>query len=397
MRHLLQLCLIAFATVSGACLFSAQAQETATTTTTSPVAYVYVSRPTHIDGFAASSSGKLTPVPGSPLANTDVRRMSVSKKFLFGESADQGHEVITGFSINSHGSLQKVSSINAFMYEPENGCVNYPDLLIDFTGVTLYSQENPCNSDAAYLSFRIESNGSLQFLGKSGGRIGADTQGITAYLTKMGGNAFAYDGYCAESDNRQSVIDIYKRESNGLLTYIGQDNFVPPGPSGKQLCAGVVAADSENHLAVALQRIDSQQGDNGLFVGPYYLASYAAGSNGQLTTKSTVATMPTPSVTSNLFVNAMSISPSNKYLAVGGPQGFQIFHFNGSSPITKYSGALQTGVSFIQFGWDKANHLYALGDGKLFVYTVTSTSIKQASGSPYLIPQASSLSVLDLP
>lgn len=100
----------------------------------------------------------------------------------------------------------------------------------------------------------------------------------------------------------------------------------------------------------------------------------------------------------------MSISPTGKLPAVGGggfeeygPKGFQIFHFNGASPITHYSGVLQSSHLISQFGWDKYNHLYVLGDGYLFVYTVTSTSIKEATGSPYSIPEASSVIVLDLP
>jgi hypothetical protein len=55
---------------------------------------------------------------------------------------------------------------------------------------------------------------------------------------------------------------------------------------------------------------------------------------------------------------------------------------------------LQSGTYFLEFGWDKANHLYALGIGKLFVYTVTPTSITEAPGSPYSIPEASSVIVL---
>jgi hypothetical protein len=91
--------------------------------------------------------------------------------------------------------------------------------------------------------------------------------------------------------------------------------------------------------------------------------------------------------------NTISISPSGKFLAVGG-SGFQIFHFNGSSPITKYTGVFQPGSQFTEFGWDGDNHLYALGSGKLYVYTVTSTSVEEASGSPYSIPEASSMIVL---
>jgi hypothetical protein len=93
-------------------------------------------------------------------------------------------------------------------------------------------------------------------------------------------------------------------------------------------------------------------------------------------------------------VTTMSISPSGKLLAAGG-QGFQVFHFNGSSPITKYTGLLQANDSFEEFGWDADNHLYALSTDRLYVYTVTPTSIEEASGSPYSIPDASSVIVLE--
>jgi hypothetical protein len=122
------------------------------------------------------------------------------------------------------------------------------------------------------------------------------------------------------------------------------------------------------------------------------LATYTADSHGNLTTKSTYENMP---ATALQFINTMSISPSGKLLAVGG-QGFQVFHFNGGSPITHFSGVLQAGYAFQQFGWDGDNHLYALGGGKLFVYTVTPTSITEASGSPYSIPEASSVIVRSL-
>jgi hypothetical protein len=77
--------------------------------------------------------------------------------------------------------------------------------------------------------------------------------------------------------------------------------------------------------------------------------------------------------------------------------GFRIFHFNGSKVPTSYSGAIQPSVTFEKFGWDKANHLYALGGGKLFVYTVTATNIQEAPGSPYSIPESSNVIVRDLP
>jgi hypothetical protein len=85
-------------------------------------------------------------------------------------------------------------------------------------------------------------------------------------------------------------------------------------------------------------------------------------------------------------VNALNASPSGELLAVGGSAGLQVFHFNGSSPITHYTGLLTTD-EIDQVFWDSSNHLYAVSNshGKLFVFTVTPTKVSQASGSPHSI------------
>ena len=94
----------------------------------------------------------------------------------------------------------------------------------------------------------------------------------------------------------------------------------------------------------------------------------------------------------------MRMSPSGKLLAVGG-SGLEIFHFNGGSPLTKYKTLLTTdGIG--QILWDNDNHMYALGSdakgGKLWVYTVTPTSVTEAPGSPYSITNAGSMVVQPL-
>ncbi len=88
--------------------------------------------------------------------------------------------------------------------------------------------------------------------------------------------------------------------------------------------------------------------------------------------------MPSP----GYFPTGMNMSPDGKLLAVMG-DGLDVFHFNGAAPITPYRKALTTdNVTWIH--WDKANHLYALStNGKLYVFTVTPTSIAAAPGSPY--------------
>jgi hypothetical protein len=123
------------------------------------------------------------------------------------------------------------------------------------------------------------------------------------------------------------------------------------------------------------------------------VATYTAESDGSLTTNSTWENMPSALVGTTVYDCWMS--PSGKYLAVGGTSGLQLFHFNGGNPITKFTGLI-TGDSINQLFWDNSNHLYAISakSGKLFVFTVTSTGATQAPGSPHSIANPANLIVL---
>ena len=57
----------------------------------------------------------------------------------------------------------------------------------------------------------------------------------------------------------------------------------------------------------------------------------------------------------------MKMSPSGQLLAVAGQEGLQIFHFNGSNPVTHYT-ALLTKEPVNQMFWDNDNHLYAISN-----------------------------------
>ena len=82
------------------------------------------------------------------------------------------------------------------------------------------------------------------------------------------------------------------------------------------------------------------------------------------------------------------MAPSGKLLAAGGSAGLLLFHFNGGSQPTKYK-TLLANDNIGSILWDYDNHLYALGSdakgSKLWVYTVTPTSVAEAPGSPYSI------------
>ena len=119
------------------------------------------------------------------------------------------------------------------------------------------------------------------------------------------------------------------------------------------------------------------------------LAAYTADAAGNVSTNNTYKNMPGVAVGS---VNQLRMSPSGKLLAVAGTAGVQLFHFNGASPITKYTGLLVSGPVGMAY-WDNANHLYVLGSTKLYVFNATPTSVSQAAGSPYTIKNPSALIV----
>ena len=82
-------------------------------------------------------------------------------------------------------------------------------------------------------------------------------------------------------------------------------------------------------------------------------------------------------------------------MAVAGTGGVQVFHFNGASPITSYTGALTTDQVDKMF-WDKDNHLYAISQSanKLYVFTITPTMNGQAAGSPYTLTSPANIVAL---
>jgi hypothetical protein len=347
--------------------------------TSSPVAFVYVSRTLHIDGFAAASDGKLTRVPGSPFLNPDdygyVTSMVVNKKYLFGGP-------VYSYSIAADGALKPISEINSANYPGYCGAGGLQPLQIDYTGTTLYND--------ACQSFKIEENGELQFLGAADDGV-PDAPDDLSQLVILGTNKYAYQTGCVDATGDPITL-VYQRESNGFLTLISHSSVAPKTGNPEDVyCATYLAGDSANHLASVNRESNKVSGQ---YVGSWVLASYTADSRGELTTTSTYENMP-----ASPAPNTISISPTGKLLAVGG-DGFQIFHFNGAEPITPYTGLIQANHGFGQFAWDNSNHLYALATGydgaELFVYTVTPTSIAEAPGSPYPVPDGGSVVVRSL-
>ncbi len=351
--------------------------------TNSPVAFIYVSsspsnKNYEINGFAAETNGKLTPVSGSPFP-ANVQGMAVNGKFLFGTN---GVYIYT-FSIASDGVIEQVDAINAQKF---NGgrCGGPTSLFLDHTGTTLYDVDyygDACANNT-YQSFGIDrATGELSYLGASNPSVDFNVP-----LSFTGNNAFAYGSSCYHV---KPDIFGFRRDGDGTMTLLDINPTMPAAQNGDGYCPSLAAADRSNHVAISVQEVN---GATWKPVGLPQLATYTVDRAGKLATKSTFWNMPKSRVE---YVSDIRMSPSGKLLAVAGMAGLQIFHFNGNDPITRFTGLL-TADPISQTFWDDDNHLYAISQtaGKLFVFTVTPTRVSQASGSPYAIKNPQNIIVL---
>jgi hypothetical protein len=362
--------------------------QVAVTQTTAPVAYVYVSNTltgttSEVTAYAASKNGKLSPISGSPFP-ADLDSMSVNGKYLFGSNSNGLY--IDTYTIEADGSLRYAAATDIVNNNP-NGCGNSGPLFLDHTGATLYDLEfrGDCANNA-YQSFNVNKpTGQLQNLGSSG-----PNAWLTLPATFIGNDVYGYSASCL-GDMYWGIYS-FKRGSNGLLTEIDANAAPPTPPTGYFYCPSQAAADPTNHVAITMQPVNQS---NFSPDRPAQLASYTADAAGDLVTTNTDANMPQTLVGT---VNVINMAPSGKLLAVGGSKGLQVFHFNGSQPITHFTGLLTT-ASIDQFFWDNTNHLYAISNaaGKLYVFTVTPTGAEQAPGSPYSIHAPHNMIVQPMP
>ena len=356
--------------------------------TSKPVAFVYVTNSEGINAFTTSSSGKLTKVPGSPFKSS-AESITINHKHLYAVADDY----IDGYAIADNGSVTLASEISAEKYYPYS-CGDVGHLQSDRNGATVYNQvpNDSCDADTFIQAFKVDEKGELQYEGVTKSSIPPGDALLP--LRFAAGNKFAYQTTCGDKAGGggvQSLTEVFKREGDGLLTHMGYDDVAPKAKDpGFVYCSQLLAASADGNLAYAFLKFDENRGPSEL-VGTA-LASYKVSEDGKLSTTSTYANMPTPALT---YIGVMSISPSAKLLVVGG-LGFQLFHFNGSSPITPYSKLLLPTLPMGLFWWDRNDHLYIVSFNQLYVYTVTPSSIQEAPGSPYAFPGIDDLAVMPL-
>jgi hypothetical protein len=296
------------------------------------------------------------------------------------------------YPIKSTGAVGKLAStIDTLSYggaecgttSDYNGAPN--GAILDHTGKYFYVQLFDDNDCAAWQSYQVEPNGSLSFLGdveyeepvEAGGGVYVVDSSVP---TISSDDKFGYGFF----NGLGGSFSTFVKEPDGQLEV--NDTFTEVDPAQNPdspfyLSPTISQADPESHLVVLMESVDQDYD-----FGPYQLASYTINnSTGGVVSTNTWKNMPIPKACC-----LMNMSPSGKLLAMAGYPGLQIFHFNGAEPLTRFSSLLLPNVDVDQLAWDKSNHLYALSYSaeKLYVYTVTPTSVSEVSGSPYSVGSA---------
>ncbi len=326
-----------------------------------------------IYGYALSSSGELTPIPGQPFGVGDGINYytACNGTYFFGISwgnADNPtwQNIIT-YRIASDGALTKVRTTAAAIFSTTTGPhYLYGPLALDHSGQFLYvgvTGGSDLYSEYSVMTFQVNhGTGALDFLGETPFH-GQDTMAI--HFT--GDDKYAFD-----ENNYEYLV-----AGNKTLRLLG--NATDAGFDGNYL-----DTDPLSNLAVL--------GNNG------QVQSWRVHSNGALTQHSNDGQTL---VRTNLWPDnyqQMYFSPDGSILALAG-FGLDLYHFNGAKPVTNYKQLYAPGVYNSRtnrtagtlvwmVGWDNQHHFINITEdippsgsaGPLYwqIYTATSTSVTQA-------------------
>jgi hypothetical protein len=360
----------------------------------SPVAYVYVAEngtqttTGPISVYAASSTGALTQIQGSPFTQTSTTGYLIGttgSHFLAVDANPQTTDnYLRSYNVASNGAIgDEVAKVN--MHE---WCRSDAGGELDHTGQYVYVLDtDDCGGNMQ--SFSISKTGQLTLAGNTG--ASAEDGPIFSLPIIAGNDKYAYTwGNSSIAACPTYVFSGMARESAGALENDGSISVTgPTAPSGTQsyqLAPGLGTDDPANHLAAVVNF--SNDGDCNYTQAQ--VASYTVESNGDLVSTNTYENMPYVAQSPNL---QMKLNATGNILAVSAGTGIQFFHFNGAAPVTSFTGVIGTSGFISAMSWDGDNHLYALNElsGRLHVYTTTSSTVVEAPGSPYQLPYCGQL------
>jgi hypothetical protein len=388
---------------------------TPTPPTTGGAQFLYVAsgdEPTqpqpNLNGYIIAADGSLTPASCSPMTKAGVFSLVGYGSRLFTSDGDS----ISVYSVDHSGCLTLKTVTNEDLNTDLNGCLSncfragpYA-LFLDPKSQNLYSWNYEGVNASQFVTYDVESStGAVS-------RSGETFSGYPAYPAGM--LAFSGDGNYAVSGTGPSYdsvtgIYVYQRLSDGTLKNLG-DAPPPTGEFGEFFPSGA-AADADNHFIVAgLGNCGS--GRACFDTGSWQLAVYTMDTAGTMTTQSTGQNMLVPpSISPDLELIGYAFSPDGRYFAIGATTGIDVYSWNSTSATLTYLASILseqpcTSIGqycrvFHNFTWDRYGHVIAtLGDwvdpnAEIQVYRVAASGISVAPGSPYPLPSANMLTVVD--
>jgi hypothetical protein len=383
-------------TSAGLIFAQSASTEVAPAVTAAPVANVYVGTTKGVYLYEASTTGKLTLVSGSPFKAPAGLLIGVTGNYLI----TLGTHIVHSYQLSSTGAIEKqIASINTLDHYVGSNCDGYNEGTVGLSSLNhqgrnvyvVFPLIPGTSCFASIQTYNITRSGDLTFNGAiaTGDDAGA---GLFQAPAIIANDTFAY----ASSDFENTGVSFsgFIIGSNGEMQNWSFNMTEPVAPSGAGYAPLYVTADPTNHLAAMLSNSTFLPSDSVTF----QLASYTVDGQGNLSTTSTAANMPSTKdvMRNDITTPILNMSPSGKLLAVGGLYGLQVFHFNGANPVTPYSAVLTTD-RINRIHWDNNNHLFALSTKKLYVFTVTPTAITQVAGSPFTIPTGTPNALIVVP
>jgi len=337
-------------------LFVCAAGLFALTTTTGPVAYVYVgqnifSTPEEISAFAVFSDGSAQKVSGSPFVGPS-RQIVVSSGFLFGTDGKN----IQVYRRLSNGGLAKSSSVDGTAHNDTPQGSGVGGLTLDRTANSLYAGEinfQGADNDA-YAEFANLHNGTITWQANT--PINVDYNSAIEFSEN---NQFAYGTGCFFAN--WDVFGFH-RLTNGQLVPFDVGNTFPPNPNGDILCPGPAAASAKGFLAVSYGVANAGSKQN--------IITYRITSTGglQTITNSVVAT--------NFTGVDLRFDPTGNFLAAAGQNGIEVFRLNTTNgTLTRIGSLLEPTATFASVLWDDSGHVFAISNSALYVFTLHSTGL----------------------
>jgi hypothetical protein len=350
-------------------------------TTAAPVAWIYAQTFAQgVNVYGAAPDGKLTLVKGSPFKTTGTMETGNGSHFF-----TFGNGLVYSYAVESNGGIGKqVSEIDTQDHDGSQcGDLSNSQAVLDHTGRDLYVQMNASGGCAAIQTYYVaKGSGELTFRGA----VTYDAASAALALAITGNDALVY-----APTNIAFTAAGFRRESDGTLKSMSFKE-IDPTPQGGSFAVRYFLqnlTEAQNNLAAIVCDGDKDDAETGLA----QVASYAVDEEGNITSTNTWEDMPyVLNDCESSYQGVLNMSPSGKILAVmnrdstsgyQGPYGLSIFHFDGNKPITPFGPVLNPSEYFASMYWDNSNHLYALSNIGLHVFTITPTKITEAPGSPY--------------